>query len=222
MEALPARIAAIAATQQALITLDQLVELNVTRHQRQHLLASGRIVRVARNVYRVNGAPSTWQARMAAAHLAAGPGTVVSHRSAAALYGLDGFDQQGVVHLSVPARRSPRKVPGVLYHRCADYDLIMVRRRLNMAVTDPARLVLDLYAGEPNPDVARRGLFSVRKKNLASWARLDECLGRHARQGRKGIRLLRADLELYRRIACPETSFEDAVRCFRACVRSAA
>jgi len=120
VEALPALTAAVAATQHALITLDQLVELKVTRHQREHLLASGAIVRVRHEVYRLNGAPSTWQARIAAAQLAAGPGAVVSHRSAAALYGLDGFDHQRVVHLSVPASRSPRKAPGVLYHRCAD------------------------------------------------------------------------------------------------------
>jgi very-short-patch-repair endonuclease len=211
VEALPARMAAVAATQHALITLDQLAELKVTRHQRAHLLASGRIVRVGRDVYRLNGAPSTWQARIAAAQLAAGPGAVVSYRSAAALYALDGFDQQRVVHLSVPASRAPRKASGVQYHRCADYDLIVVEHRQNIPVSDPARLVLDLYASEPNPDVARRGLFSARKKNLTSWATLEECLARHARQGRNGITQLRADLELYRRIGCPETSFEDAI-----------
>jgi hypothetical protein len=71
--------------------------------------------------------------------------------------------------------------------------------------------VLDLYASEANPEVARRGLFSVRKKRLATWAAMDECLRRHARQGRRGITLLRADIELYRRIGCPETSFEDDI-----------
>jgi very-short-patch-repair endonuclease len=40
---------------------------------------------------------------------------------------------------------------------------------------------------------------------------IDGCLRIHARQGRRGITLLRADLELYRRIGCPETSFEDAI-----------
>jgi very-short-patch-repair endonuclease len=213
-EALPARMAAVAGPQHAHITLDQLTELKVTRHQRERLLATGRIVRVAHDVYRLNGAGSTWQARIAAAQLAAGPDAIVSHRSAAALYGLDGFDQQRMVHLSLPADRSPRKPKDVVYHRCADYDLIVVEHRQGIAVTDPARLVLDLYAGEPNPDVARRGLFSVRKKNLAGWAALDDCLARHARQGRKGITRLRADLELYRRIGCPETAFEDAIaRC---------
>jgi very-short-patch-repair endonuclease len=198
-------MAAIAARQHGHITLHQLDELKVTRHQRAHLVVTGHIVRVARDVYQLNGVPTTWQSRIAAAQLA------VSHRSAAALYGLDGFDQQRIVHLSIPSCRSPRKASNVRLHRCADYELIVAERRQNITVTDPARLVLDLYASEANPEVARRGLFSVRKKKLASWTALDECLQRHARQGRRGISLLRTDLELYRRIGCPETSFEDAI-----------
>lgn len=211
MEALSARMAAVAEGQHALLTLDQLAELEVTRHQREHLLATGQIVRVARDVYRLNGAPATWQSRIAAAQLAAGPDSVVSHRSAAALYGLDGFDQQRVVHLSLPFDRSPGKPSGVRIHRCRDYDLIVVKPRQSIPVTDPARLVLDLYRSEPNPDVARRGLFSARKKKLTTWTALDECLRQHARKGRNGVAQLRADVELYRRIGCPETSFEDAI-----------
>lgn len=211
MEALPARMAAIAERQHAHITLHQLDDLKVTRHQRAHLVATGQIVRVANDVYRLTGVPPTWQSRIAAAQLAAGEDAIVSHRSAAALYGLDGFDQQKVVHLSIPSSRSPRKPKDVRLHRCADYELIVPERRQHITVTDPARLVLDLYAGEANLEVARRGLFSVRKKKLASWTALDDCLRRHARQGRRGVSLLRADLELYRRIGCPESSFEDDI-----------
>ena len=210
-EALPARMAAVAVGQHALITLGQLADLKVTRHQQEHLLAIGHLVRIARDVYRLNGSPATWQSRIAAAQLAVGGDAIVSHRSAAALYGLDGFDQQLVVHLSLPVARSPRKRRDVRFHRCADYDLIVPDRRQNIPVTDPARLVLDLYASEANPEVARRGLFSARKKNLTTWTDIDECLRRHAKQGRRGTASLRADLELYRRIGCPETTFEDAI-----------
>jgi very-short-patch-repair endonuclease len=211
VEALPAQMAAVADTQQGLITLSQLQDLKVTRHQRERLLSTGQIVRVAHDVYRLSGVAWTWQARIAAAHLAVGSDAVVSHRSAAALYGLDGFDQQRIVHLSLPIHRSPRKPSDVRLHRCIDYKLISPQPRQNIKVTDPARLVLDLYASEPNPEVARRGLFSARKKKLVSWTELEECLRRHTRQGRRGIAKLRADLALYGRIGCPETSFEDAI-----------
>jgi very-short-patch-repair endonuclease len=100
----------------------------------------------------------------------------------------------------------------VRLHRCADYDLVAPELRQHVLVTDPARLILDLYAGEPNRDVARRGLFSARKMKLLTWVELEDCLERHARHGRRGIRRLRDDLELYRRVGCPETSFEDAIR----------
>jgi very-short-patch-repair endonuclease len=204
-------MAAVAGGQHALITLDQLAELKVTRHQRERLLATGQIVRVAPDVYRLNGAQATWQSKIAAAQLAVGADAVVSHRSAAALYRLDGFDQQRVVHLSVSAGRSLRRPTNVRLHRCSDYGLIVPELRQSIPVTDAARLVLDLYASEPNPEVARRGLFSVRKKNLVTWTALDDCVRRHTRRGRKGISRLRADLTLYRRIGCPETSFEDAI-----------
>lgn len=52
MEALSAQMAAVAAGQHALITLDQLADLKVTRHKRERLLATGQIVRVANDVYR--------------------------------------------------------------------------------------------------------------------------------------------------------------------------
>jgi very-short-patch-repair endonuclease len=198
VEALSARMAAVAAGQHAHISLAQLTDLKVTRHQREHLLATGQIVRVAKDVYRLNGAPATWQSRIAGTQLAVGEDAIVSHRSAAALYGLDGFDQQRIVYVSVPIDRTPRKQKDVRVHRCADYKLIAAERRQNIPVTDPARLVLDLYASEANPEVARRGLFSVRKKKLATWTALDDCLKRHARQGRRGVTLLRADLERYR------------------------
>lgn len=211
MEALSAQMAAVAERQHALITLAQLSGLDVSRHQRERLLSTGQIVRVANDVYRLNGAPSTWQSRIAAAQLAIGEDAIVSHRSAAALYGLDGFDQQRIVHLSLPIGRSPRKPKDVQLHRCADYELITTERRMNIPVTDPARLVLDLYATEANLEVARRGLFSARKKNLTTWTAIDDCLRSHARKGRRGIVSLRADFELYSRIGCPETSFEDII-----------
>jgi very-short-patch-repair endonuclease len=212
VEALPKRLIDAACPRHSLITLPQLDALKVSRHQRERLLATGQIVRVLRDVYRLGGAPATWQGRVAATRLAVGGDAVVSHRSAAALYELDGFDQQRVVHLSLPNSRSPRKPTDVRLHRCFDYDLIAPESRQSVIVTDAARLILDLYAAEPNRDVARRGLFSARKKRLVTWTALEDCLERHARHGRRGIRLLRADLEVYRRVGCPETSFEDAIR----------
>src|SRR5688572_11578703 len=87
LDALPGRIAAVGGSQHALITAEQLTELRVTRHQRAHLLATGQVRRVGPGVFLLNGAPFTWRTCIAAAGLGVGSDAVVSHRSAAALYG---------------------------------------------------------------------------------------------------------------------------------------
>ncbi|MDQ3943613.1 MAG: hypothetical protein M3357_00345 [Actinomycetota bacterium] len=212
MEGVRARLGVLAEQQHGLATLDQLRTLGVTRSMLNGLLTSGELLRVAPRVFLVHGVPFTWQRQVSAERLSAGADAIVSHRSAAALYGLDGFDVLRTVHLTVPLHRQPRRRRDVHVHRSLDYDLIEPTTRQRIEVTDAARLVLDLYACEPNPEVARRGLFSVRKKKLATWAELSACLDAHARPGRRGIVALRADLDLYSRIGCPETTFEEAIR----------
>ncbi|MGH9038350.1 MAG: hypothetical protein ACRD0O_21550 [Acidimicrobiia bacterium] len=206
------RLAAMAGGQHALVTNSQLDKLGIERHERQRLLAGGQLIRPAPRVLQISGSPLTWQGRTLAEALSTGDDAIVSHRSAAALYDLDGFDPLRIVHLTLPRGRWPARRKDVRYHLSLDYDLIRRVRRQGIEVTDAARLVLDLYGWEPNLEVARRGLFSARKKQLVTWTELSDCLETHARRGRRGITRLRADLDLYSRIGCPETTFEDAIR----------
>ena len=207
------RIGQVAASQYGLLTLEQLRATGVSRRTLDRLIARGHLIRVAAAVYLVNGAPENWQRRLLTEQLAAGAEALVSHRTGAVVYELDGFDtHRRTVHLTVPRGRQPRLRKHVVLHRSPDYGLIQPMIRQGIPVTDVARLLLDLYASEPNREVARRGLFSARKKKLVTWAELVECLEAHARKGRRGIAAFRADLELYSRIGCPESSFEDAIR----------
>jgi hypothetical protein len=57
--------------------------------------------------------PETWRGRLLAALLWAGPEAFVSHRSAAALYGLDGFPE-GSIEITAPYADPVR---GVKVHR---------------------------------------------------------------------------------------------------------
>ncbi len=77
---------------------------------------SGHLVRVRPRVFHAAGAPSTWRADVLAAVLWAGDGALASHRSAAALWQLDGW-KEGPVEVVVPAARAPRGQPGVRVHR---------------------------------------------------------------------------------------------------------
>src|SRR5947209_9801282 len=70
-------------------------------------LRSGRWCPMAKNVYRLRGAPQTWEQRVMALTLAAGPSAAASHRSAAALLGIPGFNRSGRPEATTP--RGPRQ-----------------------------------------------------------------------------------------------------------------
>ena len=71
-----------------------------------HLEASTGLVRWSRNL-------SRWMAAV----LAGGPGAVLSHRSAAELWGLlDGFT--GPIHLTVPTTRAAARASAFIARRC--------------------------------------------------------------------------------------------------------
>lgn len=160
------------------------------------LVRGGQWVRVHPGVYGINGAPETWQSRMKAVCMAAGPGAVISHRSGAALWDLDGFDpRRRIVHVTVPPGRRPR-IAGARLHRSRDLTLGEVTTRHGIAVTGLARTVLDVAATEPNPQVALRALDAVRRApHHLPWRHLWRCLILHARRGRPGIARFRAVLE---------------------------
>lgn len=204
-------LAELASRQHGIVTLQQVRDAGLSRQKLDRLLAGKRLIRVAPRAFRVHGAPDAWQARVLAECLSAGSDVVASHRTAAALYGLDGFGQERTIHLSLPRGRSPRERPNIRLHPGYDFELVEATTQQAIPVTGIARTLLDLYASERNPAVARRALFSARKKKLVTWTDLAACLAAHSRKGRRGTRRLRADLRTYAVEGCPETGFEDEV-----------
>jgi very-short-patch-repair endonuclease len=98
----------------------------------------GRLTRVARGVYAIPGTPPSLAT-------AAGLGGVVSHLSAAQLWGLAHVHGTRSLHVTVPHghRRAPR--PGVVLHRSRTVD----PEDLRLGVTSPLRTVLDCAATLP-------------------------------------------------------------------------
>ena len=82
-----ARISTIVARQYGHITRAQLLALGVAARTISKRIASGRLIVVHAGVYAVGHQQTTAIARAAAAVLACGPGAVLSHESAAALWG---------------------------------------------------------------------------------------------------------------------------------------
>jgi very-short-patch-repair endonuclease len=182
------RIAALAATQHGLFAVKQVLDLGVTRRMVRGRAKAGRINREDVDVYRIVGLPPSWEARVLASVLAAGDGAVASHRAAAALWGLDGFNK-GTPEITIPRGRRYRR-HGVRSHESTDLDRCDVRVRSGIPVTDPARTLLDLgrFIGD---DRLARAVESARRLRLTDWSELIATLARHARRGRPGVRRLR-------------------------------
>lgn len=153
-------------------------------------LRDGRLRLVQPGVYRTAGAPQTWHQQLAAAQLASGG--VVSHRSAAELWGL--IDPAGHVEVSVRPPRSPRLRPPARVHRIKDLqpELTVLRERLR--ITDPIRTLVDLGLGADRTVVADSLAIAISSKLLPVEA-VETLRWRLSRRGRNGVGVIGAVLD---------------------------
>src|SRR5689334_24626734 len=94
------RIAALAAKQHGVVSLAQLIGLGLSRKSVHRRSQAGRLHRVHQGVYAVGHKRLTQRGRWMAAVLAGGEGGVLSHRSAAALWGL--LPARTPIHIAAP------------------------------------------------------------------------------------------------------------------------
>jgi very-short-patch-repair endonuclease len=105
-------LAALADRQHGVVSLAQLEALGLSASAVRGRVASGRLHGIHRGVYAVGRARLTRDGRSMAAVLACGPEAVLSHRSAAAHWGLIA-DNRAVSDVSVP-RSGPRRRMGIV------------------------------------------------------------------------------------------------------------
>ena len=181
------RLANIAAAQHSLLTLADVRSEGGSRAHASRRVQSGRWESPTQGVFRIAGTPWTYEARVLAAVLAAGPGAVASHFCAARLLGL-GFSKADP-ELTIPRGRRHRP-DGLRVHESTDLDRCNARLVDGIPITDPCRTVLDLgrYLREPS---LRRAAEEARRLELVTWTSLLHSLLAHARQGRHGICRLR-------------------------------
>ncbi len=153
------RLAELAEDQWGLVTRAQAEKAGVPRSTFDRLAADGSILeRVAHGVYRLAGAPLPDHAALRAAWLQLVPGVpawertpeqgVVSHRSAAALYGL-GHLPADIHEFTLPSRRQTRRADVRIHRRpIAEHEWIELR---GLPVTRPSRIAADLLRGHEDP-----------------------------------------------------------------------
>jgi hypothetical protein len=139
--------ARVMARQHSLITLEQARVAGLSEGMVHERVRAGAWSRFGGGVYGAAGVERTWTQKAVAACLIAGPGAVVSGRSAAVVWELSGF-RPGPLHILVPDGRSTRNALARV-HRTKDLPMRDVTTRHGLPVTRPARTLFDLTADVP-------------------------------------------------------------------------
>jgi len=174
--------------QHGLATNAQLASLGIMAPAVTHRVRVGELERVLPRVYRSPLVlPSVLQWALAAV-LWAGEGSVASHRTGAALWGIAGVERGARVELWVPGGRAPRNA-AVVVHRGAvtGNDRRLVDR---VPVTSAARTMIDL-AGCFEGEVLEAALEDVLHRGLTTQATIERRLTSLGGSGRAGARRLR-------------------------------
>ncbi len=175
-----AALDALAKEQHGLVTTAQATGL-LGASRKSRWVTERRLVSVQPSVFRLAGSPETWHQAVHAASLAAD--AVVSHRSAAELWGL--ITPAGYVDVSITPDRRPRLRPPAIAHRIKDLGPDLAVAREAMAITDPVRTIVDLGLVLPEWSVSAalgRGV-STRLLTIKQAKDLRVVLGRRGRTG---------------------------------------
>lgn len=195
--------AEILASQYGVIAREQALGLGMTPKMVRGRLGSGRWIGVHAAVYRSAEAPFGWHGRLMAACLALGPRAVVSHRAAAALWGLDGCEE-GLVELTLGGV-GERRLRGVRMHRTRSLPVADRTQRDGLPITRVARTLIDL-AAVVEEEPLEAALDSALREGLISVAHLDRRLGALGSKGRRGAERLRRLVDERRGDARPADS----------------
>ncbi len=194
----------LAECQHGVVSQRQLLELGLTRSGIRHRRVQGRLHELLPGVYAVGRPEVSKDGRLLAAVLSSGAGAVLSHLSAAELWGI----RAGAARrpeVSVAASRFPRS-RGVRVHRRAVLPPAEQTRRRRIPVTSPALTIVDIaprlstpgleaaineadVLGLINPDQLREWL--ERMPRMRGLGVVRRCLDRHS--------VLLTDSELERR-----------------------
>ncbi len=183
------KILELAEKQHGVITFEQAMACGLTPDQIQHLLDTGRWVRLARGVYRIAGSARTWEQRLIALTFAAGPRAAASHRSAAALLAIPGFERRGLVEVTTPRRRRHRP-DDELVHRWRPFPAHHLTVIEAITTTRVARTLCDL-AGLLHPGKVERAIDNCLAMGITTPGSLQATFFDLAARGRKGTAVLR-------------------------------
>ena len=177
-------LARLAMRQWGVVSVAQLRALGFSAGAIKHRARVGRLHPVYRGVYAVGHPVLRREGRWLAAVLACGPGAVLSHRSAAAHWGLLDSDQART-EVSAPATR--HGPAGVRLHRRRSLDGRDTVIHEGIPITTIARTLLDL-AATVRPDRLERAFAQALHLRVYDHRAITELLARtHGHRGRAAL-----------------------------------
>lgn len=187
---------ALAARQHGVITHADLTRLGFSRRAIQHRVARGRLHPMFRGVYAVGRPEPSREGRWMAAILACGEGAVLSHGSAAALWGI--ARERNLIEVSVRRRAQGlrRSVAGPrIAIRVRSRPALRVAdttERLGIPITSVVQTLLDLATCSSAAGL-ERAVNEADKRDLIDPEELSDAL--HGHRGRPGVRSMTALLD---------------------------
>jgi very-short-patch-repair endonuclease len=137
-------LARIAARQHGVVGVAQLRAAGISKVAAPRRVQAGRLHRLHRGVYAVGYSRLSFEGRCMAAVLALGDQAAVSHRSAAALWGMLPA-HGGPIEITVPGDGGREKRKGLKIHRSSTLIADFVNHRRGIALTRPRRTLQDLH-----------------------------------------------------------------------------
>jgi elongation factor P len=173
------RVARVAAGQWGVLSLDELFSCGLSRTEVKVRVRKGRLHPIHRGVYAVGHRKLPLEGRFLAAVKVCGPTAVLSHHSAAALWGFMPWEER---HPEVTVLgTAPRAHPGLRIHRTTRLYLDDRSRHRGIPIASPARTLLDLAATLDHRPLraATRRAQSLHRVNVRQLA---ATLARHERR----------------------------------------
>src|SRR4051794_37190752 len=134
------RLAGVAAREHGVLAHQELLDLGFGERAIQYRLSIGRLHRLHVGVYAVGHAKVSWLGQLTAAVKACGPSAVISHRTAADLWGIR---KTSSPRIEVTSTRRIRR-PGIVVHQPRRMDEHERTVERGIPVTAPGRTLDDL------------------------------------------------------------------------------
>jgi very-short-patch-repair endonuclease len=185
-------VAELAARQHGVVGIDQLRRLGFSERSVHRRAQDGRFHRIHQGVYAVGHARLTLHGRLTAAVLACGPGAVLSHRSAAALWGFR-RESRRPIDVTAPGRRG-RAPSGISAHRHGSLrsrDIAVIEE---IPCTGAARTLLDL-AGVLSVEGLGRAVARAEILRVLDLREIEDLIA--SNRGRRGVARLRLVIDEY-------------------------